>query len=206
MNIYVVSNGVQGTTDQLIKQLARITLQVSSKATPVIVVDDCYNLTQVSQDDAPVDHRAFHLNEFLHDNGRIADGVMLVDANRIATKLSALAPDWVMFEHGQNDQQTSLDFFRKLARYNYVAPTLRHKNVVFSVPSLYLAFFAQTLNQAFNNLPVGQLAVAQSGHVRMMMLSTDIERVFFSVPLLLTPLIRLSRLVMFIYRRFVKAV
>lgn len=206
MKIYVVSNGAQDTTDNLVKQLARITLQDSSKATPVIVVDDRYNLTQVSQNDVPVDHSSFHLNDFLHDNGSIADGVMLVNANQIATKLNALAPDWAVFEFGQNDQQTCLDFFRKLARYNYMTPALRHKSVVFSVPSMYLTFFAQTLNQAFNNLPTGQFKVAQSGQVGMLMSSIWIERVFVSRSLLLAPLIRLSRLAMFIYRRFVKAV
>ncbi|OOV93603.1 hypothetical protein [Pseudomonas sp. MF4836] len=205
MKIYVVSNGAQDTTDHLVKQLASITLQDSTKATPVIVVEDRYNLTQVSQNDAPVDHSSFHLNDFLLEKGSIANGVMLVDANQIATKLNALATDWAVFECGQNDQQTCIDFFRKLARYNYITPTLRHKSVVFSVPSMYLAFFAQTLNQAFNNLPAGQLVVAQSDQVRMLMLSTDIERVFVSFPLLWAPFIRLNRLAMFIYKRFVQA-
>ncbi len=205
MKIYVVSNGAQDTTGQLVKQLARITLQDSSKATPVIVVDDRYNLTQRSHDDAAVDNNSFHLNDFLHEEGSNANGIMSVNANKIATKLSALTTDWAVFEVGQNDQQTCLDFFRKLAHYNYITPTLRHKNVVFSVPSIYLTFFAQTLNHSFNNLPTGQLAVMQSGQVKMLILSTDIERVFVSFPLLLAPFIRLNRLAMFIYRRFVKA-
>ncbi|PBY99096.1 hypothetical protein CJT42_32925, partial [Pseudomonas aeruginosa] len=71
---------------------------------------------------------------------------------------------------------------------------------------IYLAFFARMLNEAFNNLPIGPIAVAQSGQVGMLMMSTKIERVFVSLPLLSAPLIRLNRLVMFVYRRFVKAV
>lgn len=205
MKIYVVSNGVQDTTGHLVKQLSRITMQDSSKATPVIVVDDRYNLTQISHDDTAAESSSFHLNDFLHEKGSSADGEISVNANKIATKLSALTTDWVVFEFGQNDQQTCLDFFRKLARYNYITPMLRHKNVVFLVPSIYLAFFAQSLNHSFNNLPTGQLAVAQSGQVKMLILSTDIERVFVSFPLLLAPFIRLNRLAMFIYRRFVKA-
>ncbi|MBN0203662.1 hypothetical protein JTL45_34350, partial [Pseudomonas aeruginosa] len=111
----------------------------------------------------------------------------------------------VLFEFGQNDQATCLDFVRKLARYNYMTPTLRTKSVVFSVPGMFLAFFAKTLNESFNNLPASPIAVAQSGQVGMLLLSTKIERVFVSLPLLSAPLIRLNRLMMFIYRRFMSA-
>ncbi|GAD64471.1 hypothetical protein [Aquipseudomonas alcaligenes] len=204
MKIYVVSNGGQATADQLVKQLSRITLQ-HGKASPVIVVDDRYNLDQVLMDDAPVANTSYHLDDFLHDKGSIADGVMMVDANQIATKLRALTAEWVLFEFGQNDQATCLDFVRKLARYNYMTPTLRTKSVVFSVPSMYLAFFARTLNESFNSLPSSPIAVAQSGQVGMLLLSTKIERVFVSLPLLSAPLIRLNRLMMFIYRRFMSA-
>lgn len=205
MKIYVASNDFNNTSDQLVKQLARINLQ-ATKATPVVVIDERYNLDRALVEDAAVPNSAFHLDDFPHEKGSIDDGMMLVDANQIATKLSALDSEWVVFEFGQNDQQTCLDFIRKLARYNYMTPTLRNKNVVFSVPSMYLAYFARTINESFNNLPVGALAVAKSGQVEMLMLSTKIERTFVSLPLLYAPLIRLNRLMMFIYRRFVKLV
>ncbi|HCF9865404.1 TPA: hypothetical protein NI798_005741 [Pseudomonas aeruginosa] len=204
MKIYVASNGFNDTADQLVKQLARIQLQ-DSKATPVVVVDERYNLGHALVEDADVPSTAFNLDDFLHEKGSIADGVMLVDANQIATKLFGLDSEWVVFEFGQNDQQTCIDFVRKLARYNYMTPTLRNKNVVFSVSSMYLAYFARTLNESFNNLPVGDLAVAKSGQVGMLMMSTKIERVFVGLPLLTAPLIRLNRLLMFIYGRFVKS-
>lgn len=201
MKIYVASNAAGGTSNLLVKQLARIALQ-PGRASPVIVVDDRYNLDQVSKGDAPVAHTSYHLDDFLHDKGSIADGVMLVDANQIATKLNALATKWVLFEFGQNDHATCLDFVRKLARYNYMTPMLRQKNVVFSVPCMYLVVFAQTLNEVFNNLPSSPMAVAQSGQIGMLFLSTKVERIFVSLPLLFAPLIRLNRFLIFIYKRF----
>ncbi|KKJ94254.1 hypothetical protein PK34_18925 [Stutzerimonas stutzeri] len=201
MKIYVVSNGVQDTANQLVKQLAKITLQ-DSKASPVIVVDDRYNLDQVSEGDASVANTSYRLDDFLHDKGSIADGVMMVDANQIATKLNELGTEWVLFEFGQNDKATCFDFVRKLARYNFMTPTLRDRSVVFSVPSIYLGHFASAINESFNNLPAGPLAVDQSGQVGMLLMSIRIERVFVSLPLLSAPLIRMNRLVMFVYRRF----
>ncbi|MBB6343226.1 hypothetical protein HNP49_003424 [Pseudomonas fluvialis] len=204
MRIYVASNDFSDTADQLVKQLARINLQ-TTKATPVAVVDERYELSQALVKDADIPNTAFHLDDFLHEKGSVADGVMLVDANQIATKLSSLDTEWVLFEFGQNDQQTCIDFVRKLARYNYMTPTLRDTCVIFSVPSMYLGYFARTLNESFNNLAVGDLAVAKSGQVGMLMLSTKVERVFVGLPLLTAPLIRLNRLLMFVYDRFVKS-
>lgn len=205
MKIFVASNGFDETPGQLVAQLARIDVK-PGKATPVVVVDERYTIKQALTDGAEPACAAFHLDDFLHEKGSIADGVMVVDTNQIATKLKGLNSEWVVFEFGQNDQQTCLDFVRKVSRYNYMNPSMRGRNVVFSVPSMYLAFFPRMLNEAFNNLPIGPIAVAQSGQVGMLMMSTKIERVFVSLPLLSAPLIRLNRLVMFVYRRFVKAV
>ena len=205
MRVYVASNCFNETPGQLVTQLARIDVQ-QSKATPVIVVDERYMIAKALGEDAEVLCTEFHLDDLLDEKGSIANGVMVEGTNRIATKLSTHVSDWVVFEFGQNDPQTCTDFVRKIARYNYINPSLRNKNVVFSVPSMYLAFFARTLNESFNNLPIGQLAVAQSGQVGMLMMSTKIESVFVSLPLLSTPLIHLNRLAMFIHRRFVRSV
>lgn len=204
MKIYVVSNGIQDTADQLVEQLSRITPQ-DSKASPVIVVDDRYNLHLGSENYAPLANTSYHLSDFFHDRGGIAGGAMMVDTHQIATKLNGLGTDWVLFEFGQNDKGSCFDFVRKLARYNYITPTLRAKNVIFSVPSIDLGLFAKEINESFNNLPASPISVAQSGQIRMLLISTKIERVFLGLPLLSVPLIRLKRLLMFIYRRLAKA-
>lgn len=204
MNIYVVSHSGQNVADrQLIEQLSRITFE-RKKATPVIVVDDRYNLDQIGHQQELVDHTHFHLDDFLHDKGSNADGVMVVDINKISKQLNKPITHWVLFEFGQNDQATCLDFVQKLARYSYMTPSLRNKNIVFSVPSMYLVLFARMLNESFNNLPCSPIAVAQSGKVGMLFMSTNIEKVL--MPLWSGPMLRLNRLLMFIYQRFVKVV
>jgi hypothetical protein len=205
VNIYVVSDSGQKTADQLlINHLSRITFE-ARKATPVIVVDDLFNLDQLGSNESAGEHSHFHLDDFLHEKGSIADGVMVVDANQIAKKLNNQTAPWVLFEFGQNDVATCLDFVRKLARFNYMSTSLRPKNIVFSVPSMYLGFFARSLNEAFNNLPCSPIAIQQSGHVDMLFLSTHLEKVFISLPLLTGPLRWVNRLLIFIYQRFVKA-
>ncbi|MBS7556928.1 MULTISPECIES: hypothetical protein [Pseudomonas] len=200
MNIFVVSNAIEETAYLLVKQLARITLR-ESKTTPVIVVDDRDSLTQDALADDFISSSSFILDDFLYDK----KSVLAVDANKLATKLSGLSSEWLVFEFGQNEHETCFDFVRKLARYNFMTPTLREKNVVFAVPGLSLTELARALNESFNNLPISHLSVAQSGQVRMLLFSTKIERAFISLPLISVPLMRLRRLVMFIYRRFLKA-
>ncbi len=204
MKIYIVSNGLNYTSDQFVKQLASIKLQVT-KATPVVVVDERHTVDRALVEQADVPNSAFHLDNYLHEKGSIYDGVMLVDANQITSKLSALDSEWVVFEFGQNYQQTCIDFLHKLARYNYMTPTLRNKNIVFSVPSVHLDYFARTISESFNNLPVNSYSVMRSGQVGMLMISSRIESLFFSFPLLFKPLLRLKRYIVFIYRRLKKA-
>lgn len=203
MIIYIASNGFNDTSEQLVKQLTCIKLQVK-KTTPVVVVDERYNLDSAQVGGVDVSTETFHLEDSRQEDGSNAEGLMLVNFNRVITKLSTVDSKWIVFKFGP-DQKTYLDFVRKLARYNYVAPTLRKKNIVFLVPSAYLAYSARILNESFNNLPVGALAVAKSGQVGMMMTCSNIERVLVGLPRLSAPLIRLKRLLIFIGRRFVKA-
>jgi len=201
MNIYVVSKESKETSDQLVKQLSLITLQ-DNKTTQVIVIDDLYSLAQETCDDTSLHSTSPHFDHFLLDEGSAVDWVMKVDTNLRATSHKTTNSQWVLFEFGQCEQKAFHDFARKLAYYNYGTPTLRSKNIAFLVPSMYLAFFAKTINESFKNLPASQFTTSQSSQVSLLMLSTRIERVFISLPLLTASFIRLKRMAMFIYRRF----
>jgi len=204
MKIYVVSDEAYEASNFLAKQLDRIVVQ-PNKATPVIVVDDFYNLDQLSRSVAPVTHTIYRLSNF---EGRSANAgsVEAIDTNQIEDKLSNLTTEWVLFEFGQNDQATCIDFISKLARYNFMKPTLREKKVVFLVPEIYLAFFAKRINESFNNLPRSSMAGARSPQIGRLFISTNIERLFLNFRLLTSPLLQLIRLVKFIYRRFLHSV
>lgn len=204
MKIYVVSDAAYDANEFLAKQLARIVVQ-PNKATPVIVVDNLYNLDQLSRNDAPVTYTIYRLSNY-EGSSTIPDVAETINTNQIANKLSTLTTDWVLFEFGQNDQAACIDFITKLACYNFMKPTLREKKVVFLVPEIYLAFFAKRINESFNNLPHSSMAATPSRQVGMLFISTNIERLFISFRLLTSPLLQFTRLMKFIYRRFLRAI
>jgi hypothetical protein len=203
VKIYVASDSLNDKPDQLVKQLARIKLR-AAKTTPVIVVNERYNLDTELGEEADESNIAFHLDDFLHEKSSIADGVMLVDANQIGIKLCVLDSKWVVFEFHQNDQQPCLDFIRKLARYNYAVPTLRNKSVVFSVPSVLLAYYARIVNESFKNLPLHEPTNANSVQISYLMFSARVESAFMSLPLPTALLSWFNRLSMFIFKRYVR--
>lgn len=176
-----------------------------SKAFPVIVVDDRCNLDQLSIDDVPVACTSYCLESFLYARYSIEDGLVLVDVNEVANRLNTLSTEWVCFMLGQSDLATGIDFVRKLARYNYMTPKLRNKNVVFSVPEMYLAFFARTLNESFNNLPSSHTVLARSGSLRRLFLSIRIERLLLGFLVFAKPVIRVRRVLLLMYRRLRKS-
>lgn len=204
MNIYVVSDEVCGTNGLLVNQLSRIIVQ-PTRVTPVIVVDNLYNLERPFKDDSPVVHAAYRLS--LHEGDSAGAGsVTAICASDIANKLGTEIGDWVLFEFGQNDHATCIDFVRELARYNFMSPKLRNKNIVFLVPSIYLAYFSRVIIESFRLLPIGRPAKNRSPQIGMLFMSINIERFFISFRLLATPLLQFIRLAKFIFRRLLRTI
>lgn len=206
MNIFIVSHLSPKTERQeLIRQLSRIRCE-PQKTVQVVAVDDRFNLAELPVRDRSTGVASFKLDDFFYEMGSTPDGVMRVDQNRIAQRMDAIHSHWVLIDFGQNDPNACADFILKLSRYSYMTPTLRDRNLVFSVPTIYLGTFARALNESFNNLPSNNSAFAQSGQVGMLFVSTSFEKIFTSLPLFSGVLIRLSRLAMYLYRRFMRAV
>jgi hypothetical protein len=201
VNIFVSSQSGNALKDPiLVAQMAQIKFE-ARKTVPVIVVDDRYSLAEITCELGKPEHTYFRLDDFLHDKGSNADGMMVVNENLIPTLLSGITTEWVVIEFGHNNQSTCLEFISKLARHSYMTPVLRTRNIVFSVPGMYLGFMARTINETFNNLPISKFTVAQSGKVGLLFMSSHLEKVFISMPLLTAPLARLNRALMFVYQR-----
>lgn len=202
MNIYVVTSDAYESNDLLIKQLARIVVQ-PNKATPVIVVDDLFNLDQLSRNDAPVASEVFQITDFKDINQ--AGGGEIADAKVGVTRLVMLKTEWVQFEFGHSDPETFIGLVRKLSRYNYMAPTLRKKNLVFIVPRIEIMHFSRILNESFNNISHSKYAIQESGSVNMLFRRATLERLIISLPLITPILSRLYRLAKSSTRWFVKS-
>lgn len=205
MKIYVSPSTGNPEFGVFLNQLARIDVP-SIQTTPIVVVDDTYNLAVLAKGDTPLENTIFYLDDFLYDNASNSAGDRRVDTCKIAANISALATQWIVIDLGYTDKPSCRELLRELVKYNFITPSLRDKNVVFFVPTTALAAYARKLNESFNNLPCGITGISQSGQVGMLFLLARLETVFISYPILTAPLISLYRLALFFYRRLVRTV
>lgn len=193
MNIFIVCHSTSAFSGQLlIGQLSRIGIE-PRKTVPVIIVDEPHTLEALPISSAPVDYTSFSLGHF-GSGDQIA-------CESIALHMDTVVTDWVLIEFGQHDQSACIDFIVKLSRYNYLSDRLRHCNLVFSASAISLGILARTLNESFNNLPVGNAGVNQVGQLRRLFIITHIKRVLISLPLPRGLLHRCHTILRRIYRR-----
>ncbi|GAB7528562.1 hypothetical protein PS3A_09710 [Pseudomonas sp. 3A(2025)] len=197
MNIFIVAAPSHGPVGHaLIERLACISPE-RRRNTPVIVVDDVSYLPERAASDVPTEYVRFGLEHF---TGRG------LTCESIARSMDTVVSNWVLVEFGQHDLPACIDFIVKLSRYNYLSNRLRHCNLVFSAPAISLGVLARTLNESFNNLPVGNAAMSQTGQIRRLFIITHIKRVLISLPLPRGVLHRCHAIVRRIYRRLLGAV
>ncbi|HHQ2716930.1 TPA: hypothetical protein ACSPMB_002813 [Pseudomonas aeruginosa] len=210
MKIFVVSQYAlapkaqpgPGSLTSLIQQLACVDV-ADSNATSVVAVSDTYNLgavTSIASDDIA----AFVLDDFRDQRQQSVNDVVCIDSNVLATKLNRNTCSWVAIDFEQNLPVNSTDLIRKISRYAFMGRALQDKNLVLLVPPLYVGFYARSVNEAFNNLPVSSIEIARSGQTNMLFMSTTMERVILSLPLLTGPIRRLNHLLMHVYQRLVR--
>lgn len=162
----------------------------------MLVIDDRYNLTELPISDLPTDHVQFSLEDFLHENG--LSGIV---ANSVARHMDKVESVWVLIDFGQHDSATCMDFIQKMARYNYLSPRLRNRNIVIMVPAMHLGIYSRTLNASFNNLPSITRAAARSAQIGRLLMVTRLETVLISLPMLAGVLRRMHRLFLRVFRR-----
>ncbi|ARA79191.1 hypothetical protein AAY86_09240 [Pseudomonas amygdali pv. tabaci str. ATCC 11528] len=196
MKIFVVSHlSPRPASHELICQLSHIQ-HAYRKTIPVLVIDDRYNLTELPISDLPTDHVQFSLEDFLHENG--LSGIV---ANSVARHMDKVESAWVLIDFGQHDSATCMDFIQKMARYNYLSPRLRNRNIVIMVPAMHLGIYSRTLNASFNNLPSITTAAARSAQIGRLFMVTRLETVLISLPMLAGVLRRMHRLFLRVFRR-----
>lgn len=201
MRIFIASQSLGMTPYQMADHVSRITMETSNTV-PVVAVDQVYNLEGLEGSHSRTDLSHFCLEDFLQEVGNTADGLKPVDGNRIYQLMSQVDTPWLAFDFGQNAELTCIDFIKKLASFSFMKAALQEKTLLFIVPEIFLGYFGRVLNESFNNLPSSPLAVAQKGDIKMLFLSSALEKAFISLPLLSGPLGRLNNLVMRLYRRF----
>ncbi|RMO98204.1 hypothetical protein ALQ33_02737 [Pseudomonas syringae pv. philadelphi] len=196
MKVFVVSHLSPGPSGEaLAGQLSRIRHE-QGNTVPVLVIDERHNLREPSTDDRTVGSTEFSLDDFLHENG--ISGIVV---NRIALLMDKVDSDWVMIDFGQHDLHICMDFIQKIARYNYLAPTLRNRNLVILVPAMYLGICSRAFNASFNNLPSNASESSRSARVGRLFRITRIEKVLISLPLLYGLLRRVRHLLRRLFRR-----
>ncbi|MCD5994701.1 hypothetical protein KDX38_13940 [Pseudomonas sp. CDFA 602] len=177
MNIFVVSHSnLKADRQALINELSRIQFE-PSRVTPVVVVDQYYNLSELPGEAQPEVYVNFVLANFLSPT------VGSVEPNRIAHCIGTADADWILIDFDQYDASIYLDFIIKLGRYNYVSPRLRKCNLVITLPAVHLCNVARAFNASFNNLPLSEEQGASLYQVKRMYLRAYAERLFASLPL-----------------------
>lgn len=196
MNIFVVSQlGSKPRGPDLISQMSSIYYE-QGNTVPVIVVDDSYNLPELSLSHVSAEHAHFNLDEFRRSD--ISSGV---EPDKVARGLDQVKTRWIVIDFGRHDHETCADFISKLACYSYLSPALRNRSLVFSVPVVSLGTYARALNESFNNLSVNGSARARSRQIRRLLVVTNFERALISLPLPLGLLRRAHNVVQRIYSR-----
>ncbi|ATR84283.1 hypothetical protein CS390_17985 [Pseudomonas sp. HLS-6] len=205
MNIFVVSQlNPKPTSQELISQLSRIQHE-NRKTVPIIVVDELYNLSELLGRNPPKDYTLFNLNDFLHEKVSITDGAMCTDPNKITVHMNKIDSSWILIDFGQHAEKTCAEFILKLSRYSYINPKLQKRNLVFTVPSMYLGTFAQKINESFNNLPISRISTPYSDQIITMLFFNTIKKLSISLPLPSGALPPIKNLLRRTYKRLFKS-
>lgn len=224
MKVFIVSQPSSGMSKcELIRQLDCIETS-TSKAIQVIAVDDLYSLGSIAEVtsqglfaelkgalvNCPVDvpervFTSFSLGDFRDQHQTGTNDTIPIDGNLLACLLEQVQSNWCAIDFEQNTQENSIALIKKLARYCHIGRNLDGRNLVLMVPSLHVPHYARLANEAFNCLPVSPIELDRSGQTNMIFLSSTMERIILSLPLLTGPIRRLNMLLLSLYQRLVKA-
>ncbi|WP_152226254.1 hypothetical protein [Pseudomonas sp. SCB32] len=204
MKVFVVANDSgRIDPDVLVRKLHAIQTPNESRNS-VIAVDSFYNL----QADAQIEGSAlkcFRLDDFMHRQGSVADGKVVLDTNRIAEQVGAFAHEWLVIDFGQHEFDTGEDFISKLATCFFMVPTASELKLVFAVTRVQLPLYLRTCNTAFNVLPEGRNLSSSSTQTDMLFLSVAVEKVYTTSSPILWPLARLREIASFFYNRIIRS-
>lgn len=204
MNIFMVAHkaGVEDIP-ALVSKLSCVPRE-NKQTNSVLVVDKCYNLPAGGERE-PLAVRTCLLDDFLHEKSVVGGGGVVVDQNALAQKLNQVDESWLVIELGLHERGVALDFIKKLAGFTFLFPSLRDKNVVFLLPEVYLGMTAVYVNQAFNNVPGVQDNESLSHEINLLWVSTFVERLYMSSPLVAWPIAKARQVSRFFYNRLIRA-
>ncbi len=196
MKVFVVCHrDAEHDSQALIRRMSRIHSE-PSRITPVIVVENCYNLDELPDTGVPTDYHSFNLEDFYIGMSRCE-----MEPNRIAVRVEEVDSHWVLFNAGQHGLEAFRDFVKALSRYNFTSSTLRDRNLVFTAPLVQLCAFACVVNESFNNLPVDSARPGYANQVRTLFFRIRLEVLLGSLPLPIGALRRVKGVLRRVYRR-----
>lgn len=206
MKVFIAAQSATGKpTEGLVESLARIRIE-PSRAIPIIAVDAAHERRQIL-DHSPgvateqITSETFTLDHFRNERQQSVQGHFPVDGNVLANRLRQATAQWILIDFEQNSPINNTDLIKKLSQYIFMDGHLANCNLVLLVPPLYVGFYARTVNEAFNNLPISTIDIKRSGQMQALLLSTTAERVIRSLPLLTAPMRRLGHLYQWLVKR-----
>lgn len=215
MKTFVVSQSVVGSTfpvsaealSELTSKLAQIDLE-PGKTNQIVAITDTYDLSHVVQ--AAGEHaelKAYCLDDFrCHAPQQVQsiNEMGLIDSNVLAATIQADKTPWLIINLEHNGPASAVDLIKKLSRFAFLANGIPSKTLVLLVPGIFVGQYARYLNEGFNNLPVSPIDIDRSGQLSVMFMSTTMEKLFLSIPLLTMPIRRLNQLFMHVFQRLVR--
>lgn len=202
MNIFLISQeAVRGQQTQVAAYLSQVRLQ-PSLLTSVIVIDE--RTWTTSEATAAPALRQFMLDDFLHEKGSVNNGAFVADPNVIGEKLSAASESWLIVDFGLHEYQIAMDFIRKMATFTFLFKDLREKNIILLMPRPYLGFMGRHVNGAFNSTSTGSDTASDADRYQMFLLSTLMEKLYLSGPIIAWPVSKVRQLTRFFYERIVR--
>ncbi|QRY79690.1 hypothetical protein JVX91_00830 [Pseudomonas sp. PDNC002] len=202
MRIFLISQeAAQGQLPSVVDYLSRIELE-SSMLTPVVVIDE--RQWRVDEKGPSASLRSFELDDFLHARGSVANGEFIADATVIADKLRAAGESYLVIDLGLHQRAVIKDFIRKLATFTFLFRGLQGKSLVLLAPRLYLGFIGRQVNDMFNNTPGTFNAKEDASRFSLFLISTVVEKMYMSSPLIAWPISKLRQLIRFFYERLIQ--
>ncbi|QIE89950.1 hypothetical protein [Pseudomonas nitroreducens] len=202
MKIFLISQeSASGRLPEVAGYLSQIELP-ASLLTPVVVIDE-REWRREKGAQLP-SSRSFQLDDFLHARGSVANGEITADANVVGDKLCATEESWLFIDLGLHHQTVSKDFIRKLATFTFLFRGLQGRSLVLLMPRLYLGFMGRYVNEVFNNVPASFSADDGASRFSLFLLSTVVEKLYMSSPVVAWPISKARQLVRFFYERLIR--
>jgi hypothetical protein len=202
MKIFLISRDSSiGHLPAVANYLSQVQLP-ASRLTSVIVIDE--RDWQMVEGSPTPSLCSFQLDDFLHARGSFANGAVTVDANVLADRLRATGEPWLFIDLGLHQLGVSRDFIRKLANFTFLCRGLQGRSLILLMPRLYLGSMGRYVNEVFNNTPANIGADKDVNRFTLSLLSTMVEKLYMSSPLIAWPISRGRQLIRFFYDRLIR--